>query len=47
MLITPRRRVWVKKTSTGIEIGALAKSRDETLPKLVKEVAKALKKKAK
>jgi cytochrome c biogenesis protein len=47
MLITPRRRVWVKKTSTGIEIGALAKSKDETLPKLVKEVAKALKKKAK
>ena len=47
MLITSRRRVWVKKTTSGIEIGALAKSKDETLPKLVKEVAKALKKKAK
>ncbi len=45
MLITPRRRVWIRKTPEGIEVGALAKSRDESLPKLVKEITKAMKKK--
>jgi cytochrome c biogenesis protein len=45
MLITPRRRVWIRKSAEGIEIGALAKSRDESLPKLVKEITKAMKKK--
>ncbi len=45
MLITPRRRVWIRKTPDGIEVGALAKSRDESLPKLVKEITKAMKKK--
>jgi len=47
MLITPRRRIWVRKTATHIEIGALAKSRDEVLGKIVKELAKQIKKKAK
>jgi len=47
MLITPRRRIWVRKTDTHIEIGALAKSRDEMLSKIVKELAKELKKKSK
>jgi hypothetical protein len=47
MLITPRRRIWVRKTATHIEIGALAKSRDEMLGKIVKELAKQLKKKTK
>ncbi|MEI8231911.1 MAG: cytochrome c biogenesis protein ResB, partial [Actinomycetes bacterium] len=45
MLITPRRRVWIRKTPEGIEVGALAKTRDESLPKLVKEITKAMKKK--
>jgi len=45
MLITPRRRVWIRKSADGIEIGALAKSRDESLPRLVKEITKAMKKK--
>ena len=45
MLITPRRRVWIRKTPDGIEVGALAKTRDESLPKLVKEITKAMKKK--
>ena len=47
MLIIPRRRLWVKKTATGIEVGALAKSRDESLGKIVKEVSALLKKKNK
>jgi cytochrome c biogenesis protein len=45
MLIIPRRRVWVRRTEEGIEIGALAKSKDESLDKLVREIAKAMKKK--
>lgn len=47
MLIIPRRRIWIKKSSTGIEIGALAKSRDESLGTIVKELAATLKKKSK
>jgi hypothetical protein len=47
MLITPRRRIWIRKTATHIEIGALAKSRDEMLGKIVKELAKQIKKKTK
>ena len=45
MLIIPRRRVWVRRTEEGIEVGALAKSKDESLDKLVREIAKAMKKK--
>ncbi len=45
MLIIPRRRVWVRRTEQGIEIGSLAKSKDDSLDKLVREVAKAMKKK--
>lgn len=47
MLIIPRRRIWVKKTATTVEVAALAKSKDEALGKIVSEVTKALKKKKK
>ena len=47
MLIIPRRRVWVKVSKTCVEVGALAKSKDKSLEKLVKDVAKSLKKKSK
>ena len=47
MLIIPRRRVWVKVSKTGVEVGALAKSKDKSLDNLVKEIAKSLKKKSK
>ena len=47
MLITPRKRVWVKITKTSAEVGALAKAKDESLSKLVKEITKALKKESK
>ena len=47
MLIIPRRRVWVKVSKTGVEVGALAKSKDKSLDNLVKDIAKALKKKSK
>jgi cytochrome c biogenesis protein len=47
MLIIPRRRVWVKVSKTEVEVGALAKSKDKSLDKLVKDIAKSLKKKSK
>jgi cytochrome c biogenesis protein len=47
MLIIPRRRVWVKISKDSVEVGALTKSKDKTLDKLVKDVAKSLKKKSK
>ncbi|NBT49927.1 MAG: cytochrome c biogenesis protein ResB, partial [Actinobacteria bacterium] len=47
MLITPRRRLWVKKTASSVEVAALAKSKDQALGKIVSEVAKAIKKKNK
>lgn len=47
MLIIPRRRLWVRVTKTGVEVGALAKSKDKSLEKLVKDVAKSIKKKKK
>jgi cytochrome c biogenesis protein len=46
MLIIPRRRVWVKVSKTEVEVGALAKSKDKSLDKLVKDIAKSLKKKS-
>lgn len=47
MLLIPRRRIWVKRTATGVEVGALAKSRDEALERIVTEIIKNLKKKSK
>jgi cytochrome c biogenesis protein len=47
MLIIPRRRVWVKTSKDSVEVGALTKSKDKALDKLVKDVAKSLKKKSK
>ncbi len=47
MLIIPRRRVWVKVSKDSVEVGALTKSKDKALDKLVKDVAKSLKKKSK
>ena len=47
MLIIPRRRLWVKVSKAGIEVGALAKSKDKSLDNLVKDIAKSLKKKSK
>jgi cytochrome c biogenesis protein len=47
MLIIPRRRVWVKISKDSVEVGALTKSKDKALDKLVKDVAKSLKKKSK
>jgi cytochrome c biogenesis protein len=47
MLIIPRRRVWVKISKESVEVGALTKSKDKALDKLVKDVAKSLKKKSK
>ena len=44
MLLIPRRRIWIRTTQDGIEIGALAKSRDESLERIVKEIAQTLKK---
>ena len=47
MLTIPRRRIWVRVSKSGVEVGALAKSKDKSLAKLVKEVSKSLKKKSK
>jgi cytochrome c biogenesis protein ResB len=47
MLTIPRRRIWVRISKSGVEVGALAKSKDKSLAKLVKEVSKSLKKKSK
>jgi cytochrome c biogenesis protein len=47
MLIIPRRRIWVKISKDSVEVGALTKSKDKALDKLVKDVAKSLKKKSK
>ncbi|MFM8927211.1 MAG: cytochrome c biogenesis protein ResB [Rhodoluna sp.] len=44
MLLIPRRRIWVRKLDDGAEVGALAKSRDESLERIVKEIAKSMKK---
>jgi len=44
MLLIPRRRIWVRKLADGAEVGALAKSRDESLERIVKEISQAMKK---
>ncbi len=41
-LLVPRRRVWVRQTSTGFEVAALARGDDPSLEKVVSEVASAL-----
>jgi cytochrome c biogenesis protein len=46
-LLVPRRRVWVRQTTDGFEVAALARGDDPILEKVVKEVAEALKAKDK
>ncbi|MEO0024280.1 MAG: hypothetical protein RL196_721 [Actinomycetota bacterium] len=46
-LLVPRRRVWVKRTSEGVEVAALARGDDPALEKIVVEVANELGLKAK
>ena len=46
-LLVPRRRVWVKRTSEGVEVAALARGDDPALEKIVVEVADELGLKAK
>lgn len=41
-LTTPRRRVWVKKTSTGFEVAGLSKRDDPRLEEVVRELTKAI-----
>jgi cytochrome c biogenesis protein len=41
-LVTPRRRVWVKKTSKGFEVAALSKRDDPKLEEVVRELTKAI-----
>ena len=42
-LLTPRRRVWVRQTSGGFEVAALARGEDPALEKIVAEIAAELK----
>jgi cytochrome c biogenesis protein len=44
-LLVPRRRVWVRKTDDGFELAALARGDDPSLENVLKDIAKALKKK--
>jgi len=41
-LLIPRRRVWVKLSDTGYQIGALARGDDPQLDRVVAELGKAL-----
>ena len=41
-LVTPRRRVWVKKTTGGFEVAALSKRDDPKLEEVVRELTKAI-----
>jgi cytochrome c biogenesis protein len=43
-LITPRRRVWVKATSSGFEVAALSKRDDPRLEEVVRELTQQIKK---
>jgi cytochrome c biogenesis protein len=43
-LITPRRRVWVKATSSGFEVAALSKRDDPRLEEVVRELTKEINK---
>ena len=42
-LITPRRRVWVKATSSGFEVAALSKRDDPRLDEVVRELTQQIK----
>lgn len=46
-LLVPRRRVWVRNTTDGFEVAALARGDDPILEKVVSELAAELKKKVK
>ena len=46
-LLVPRRRVWVRQTTDGFEVAALARGDDPILEKVVTEIAAELKKKEK
>ena len=41
-LVTPRRRVWVKKTSGGFEVAALSKRDDPKLEEVVRELTEEI-----
>ena len=41
-LVTPRRRVWVKKTAGGFEVAALSRRDDPKLEEVVRELTKAI-----
>jgi cytochrome c biogenesis protein len=41
-LVTPRRRVWVKKTAAGFEVAALSKRDDPKLEEVVRELTKEI-----
>jgi cytochrome c biogenesis protein len=41
-LVTPRRRVWVKKTPEGFEVAALSKRDDPKLEEVVRELTKGI-----
>jgi cytochrome c biogenesis protein len=42
-LLTPRRRIFVRKTETGYELAAMAKNDDPKLPEILEELASGLK----
>lgn len=46
-LITPRRRVWVKQTSSGFEVAALSKRDDPRLEEIVRELTEDITKESK
>ncbi|MEN9749016.1 MAG: hypothetical protein RL149_94 [Actinomycetota bacterium] len=43
-LLVPRRRVWVRKTTDGFELAALARGDDPTLEKIIEELSAEIKK---
>jgi cytochrome c biogenesis protein len=42
-LVTPRRRIWVKKTAGGFEVAGLSKRDDPKLEEVVRELTKSIK----
>jgi len=42
-LVTPRRRIWVKKTSSGFEVAGLSKRDDPKLEEVVRELTESIK----
>jgi cytochrome c biogenesis protein len=43
-LLVPRRRVWVRQTTEGFEVAALARGDDPSLEGLLEDLAKEIKK---